>query len=608
MRTPKMSNDFSCEILIEAAIPELYRLNAFRVSGLNVNSSTRDIANQVKKNQMWEKYGGVNSDVSRPFPIEPVLDNEQVSKALCRLRDPETRLLDEFFWFWPNGNNSSNGDIPLLMLAQKEIDDVEKYWKNQEVTSAESDIAKHNLAVLFHLQALDFEQNGKEISDPIISLRDKYWASSFNRWNQLFEHDEFWSYLSSRVHQANDPRLTSSFVQSFRANLPRAILKINAHLALNAAESGDTGEAKRQLKLIETSGFSSECKLFAIKRVIEPLRNKIKITCKKVADAEHQTPAASLTASKELIKQTKPLLKVLDIMLPKGNAIREGAHDEVALETLSLLIDYNNNTGDIDLSVALGVYRHVEKIVMGESARARINQNHKIVKSNHEYKQLHNICFFCKKNRADDKSAIERYLHGDVKQTYLEVTWNYIAVKIPRCKHCAAIHNGKTKEHREYRKAKSKLPAILQLKQKYVSQRDTLLLLGIVSCIGLGIFTGSSAENYWNQICSEAEKYGNALISELTSFEIFLYGKHCRLWWTGVIVSLVSIILSRAAINYVFRPKILEQKQTIDKQNELIQTLKQKIPSTERYNHLEVFPQILELQSEGWKFGRKPKT
>lgn len=63
-----------CEILIQAATPDIYRINAFRISGLNVNATTREISTQVQKNQMMEKYGEKMDNHKSPFPIEPAPD------------------------------------------------------------------------------------------------------------------------------------------------------------------------------------------------------------------------------------------------------------------------------------------------------------------------------------------------------------------------------------------------------------------------------------------------------------------------------------------------------------------------------------------------------
>ncbi|MEX1014924.1 MAG: hypothetical protein WDZ80_07250, partial [Candidatus Paceibacterota bacterium] len=263
-----------CEILMEAAIPEIYRINAFRISGLNVNASTREISNQLQKNRMAEKYGNRTEITESPLPILPPPDADQVRQALHRLRDPETRIIDEFFWFWPHSLETDQMDHALELLSRNDIKPAESMWLNPEAKLTESNVSKHNLAILSHLLALDMEQNGQLLPEEEIKMRDKYWKDSFKRWKSLLDHEGIWGRLMARVRQMDDPRLTTGFVKRLRETLPTSILQINALLALKAAESGNEKEAKRHLNLINNSGFGKEAGS-TLKRIVNPLRNRI---------------------------------------------------------------------------------------------------------------------------------------------------------------------------------------------------------------------------------------------------------------------------------------------------------------------------------------------
>lgn len=430
-----------CEILLEAAVPEIYRINAFRISGLNVNASTREITSQLKKNQMFEKYGDVSAKQGSPFPIVPSPDTDQIRQALHRLRDPETRLLDEFFWFWPHNIGSYNSDAALECLSRNDINSAESTWIDYEATVTESNVSKHNLAVLSHLQALDYEINGKDLTEDEIQKRDECWKNTFKRWKLLFDHEGFWSRLTARVRQMNDPRLTTGFVRRLRESLPSAILQINATLALNAAEKGDIVKAKRYMQLLHRSGFGNDEGLIAIKRVIEPVKNKIKIICKSYVNDTYLDAQSKLNASSKLIKQTKNLLKILDILLPGESPLREGAHDEVALGALNIIISYVNGNGD-NLEKVLKILEEITFIVLGESAGSKVRMNQNIIQKNFEYNQIYNKCYYCKENNPDDNSSVEVKMYGDVEKNYYsnQITWRHLTVKVPRCLNCKKEH------------------------------------------------------------------------------------------------------------------------------------------------------------------------
>src|ERR1700722_19292422 len=85
------------EILLAAARPELFRDNAFRVTGLPVDSTAGDIVRREERIRMAAKFGG-GAHIPSPLPISPAPSGDMVRAAVDRLRDPERRLVDEFFW------------------------------------------------------------------------------------------------------------------------------------------------------------------------------------------------------------------------------------------------------------------------------------------------------------------------------------------------------------------------------------------------------------------------------------------------------------------------------------------------------------------------------
>ena len=457
-----------CEILMQAAAPDIYRINAFRISGLNVNASTREISNQIQKNQMLEKYGGKLDNHKSPFPIEPPPDIDKLRQALHRLRDPETRVIDEFFWFWPHSIDSAIRDNALEALSRNDIKSAEKLWINYEATLTESNVSRHNLAVLSHLLVLDIELNGISLQEEDIKLRDKYWKNTFKRWKLLLEHEGFWSRLIARVRQIDDPRLTTGFVRRLRKSLPYAILQINASLALKAAEAGDKSEASRQIGLMNDSGFGKEVASTTLKQVTKPIRNQIKSICKSYSNEIYSDKKNELDACNKLIDNTKELLDTIDILLSEDNTIREGAHDEVALAGTSMAISYANDTEDWESVIP--IFEELRTIVIGESAKNRVERNYEIFKSNIEYDHLYNTCFFCKQNKSDESAVVETPMYGEVQRFYNKITWRHLTVKVPRCNKCKKEHN----------------------------KQDIIITLGVIASVAAGIAIGIYFENLFS--------------------------------------------------------------------------------------------------------------
>ncbi len=478
----------SCEILLKAATPDIYRKNAFRISGLPVSAGTKEITSQIRKIQMLEKYGNKSIKRESPFILEPPPDDDLIRQALHRLRDPETRLIDEFFWFWPHDIDPGKKDNALDALAKGDIKSAESIWINDEVFPTVSNVSRHNLAVLSHLQALDLELKGNGIDECEISKRDEFWEDTFKRWKVLLCHEGFWSLLEARVKQIDDPMMTITLVSELRESLPPALLMVNAMLALQAVERKDTETARRHLLLIHNSGFGREVAEAAIKEILKPVRNRIKILTKSFAEKTYSDHEDELKDSRKLIDQAKDLLRILDIMLPATDSLREVAHDEVALEAMHLAVSYSNVKEDYENTAK--IYEQLAGIVIGESAKQKVNSNYEITKKNIEYDRLHNTCFFCEKNKANKTSGIKISMYGNIRKVRKDVfgreiphdygdsvpygeevytKWSSNTVEVPRCNACKQEHELYEKTSKDAKNAKQKITKINKAIVRFIS-------------------------------------------------------------------------------------------------------------------------------------------
>lgn len=425
------------EILLAAASANIYRINAFRISGLHIDATTREISNQVEKIDKLKKYGGKNSNNS--FDLTSAAADDFLREAMQRLRDPERRIIDEFFWFWPHKLGQSKKDEALKALANNNLEKARDFWVVQEATSSEANVSMHNLAVLSHLRALDFEYKAQstKLSERDIKIRDYDWRETFKRWKILLEYEGFWSRFNARIRELDDPRLTTGTARRIRESLPLALLSINACLAVQAAETDNISEAKRHLQIINESGFDHAVISEALRRSVEPLRKRIKTLCKSASAGEIK-PENALDIAQQLVKQTAPLLSILGILLPTENPTREGAQDEVALTTLSNIVSYANKTekwqdSDELLHKAFGM-------AISQSAKTRIQKNIDIFKANVEYDLEYKTCFFCKANPSEDVANLKVSMHGNIERYYNRITWNYVDVTVPRCAGCKKAH------------------------------------------------------------------------------------------------------------------------------------------------------------------------
>ena len=453
-----------CEILLEAATPELYRVNAFRVLELPVDATAREIARRAEMLKVMEKLGASAPKQNGPLALDPAPDANAIRDAVQRLHDPERRLVDEFFWFWPWQLGQGKNDPVLKTLAAGDVKAAHRVWRSGEQQSSDGNVSMHNIAVLNHVIALHLEHasRSRQLTESQVKARDSGWQHAFKRWQVLLEYEGFWSRLTARIRDHNDPRLTTGVARRFRMTLPLALLSINAQLAVQATERGDSREAKRHRRIILKSGFDPSAMDGALRRALKPIRERVKTFCRTADSEADADPENADKVTRRLLDQTGPLLGILDCLLAaddparsasgssvvaapdsslaSGNALRDGAHDEVAQATLQCQVTFGAKTDN--WKVSLDLLDCILPVAAGEAARVRIEENRQIVKRTLEYKLEYETCFFCKRRDAETEAAAEVPMYGDVTRDWTyegtSVNWRYLTVKVPRCTACKA--------------------------------------------------------------------------------------------------------------------------------------------------------------------------
>jgi hypothetical protein len=432
--------------LFEIAVPELYEQNAFRVLGLEIDDSLRDIRRKQKKLERNERLGINSNHCGGHLPLKPTPGEDETRKALHRIQDPVARLLDEFFWFWPRQAGTQDDDV-LALLRRKRVQDAHKLWLRYEGGSSSDKVSTHNLAVLYHVSALDFEQRlaREELTEEEHKTRVGCWRRAYDRWRVLLSEASFWKRVSRRILELDDPQLSPQTVEEIRHCLGKAILLIHARVAVRAAERGKLKLARQHVELMHASGSESHLVQEAIRESVKNVRQRIKMLCDAAEPKAAAAPSSAHLVTRSLLHETQPLLQVMDAMLPEYDATRLGAHDEVARTALRCQTLYVNTTDDWNGS--LEILKTVFTVAGTQTMRDRLAQNIDIIKGNIEY----GTCYYCGLNQAHGDAAVEVPMFGNVKRTLIEsdyltgrtryhVTWQHATVRVPRCQECKKYH------------------------------------------------------------------------------------------------------------------------------------------------------------------------
>lgn len=438
-----------CQPLMEACTSSLYLNNAFRVIGLPVHASTRNIKRRLDELKMAAEHDELQDEFSHALALNPLPTIDQIQNAGRRLQDIQTRFVDEFFWFWPLNWDAADSDAALLALANGDRSKAENIWSTQLSGHLEHErlAATHNLAVLFHLLATDMEHVNLKNSPPLLPAQveemDSHWRTSFVWWEKAVDHEPFWSLVAERVRAINDPGLSTGFVTRFRKCFPVAFDNINAGLAMALTKQGQHSRAALHIKFMQETHQGLDDTDATLQQITRPLHIRIDHAIQQATGNLKDDPKDGANRAEQLLKVTEEPLKALSTLLGAKDAETLDAGDEIAEAFFSCVIAYGNATEDWGICASLLEKGH--SLASSSALQKRFIENKVIVQKNHEAKQLQEICWFCKKNKKDSSATLTVEMHGNItrERQFLgptQIRWNHLKIDVPRCSSCKSIH------------------------------------------------------------------------------------------------------------------------------------------------------------------------
>jgi len=395
------------QFLLDVAEPEIYRRNAFRILRLSVEASAREVKRQYERIRLKSKLSGLDGDgedllspiltrsrqdsmnlAEIDLSLFPDVGIQEAREAFQRVNDPSRRLIDEFFWFWPDELGRTQEDKALEAINREDINAAANVWRarEREHTAQGQGVSTHNLAVLHHMAVLDMELSAidEQLSSELIYQRDSLWQECFARWKRLIHQPKVWERLTRRVRALDDPRLSDGVAEQIRSTLPVAILLINVKLAVAAGERGKIAETERHADLIDASGFDQRDIQRAKVLGVKDLRARIQTACRLAEDGKRKNPVHADGIAKDLLNNTTLALAlaVIDKLFPQDHPTRMALHDELALQVFSALIAFGNHTESWETAIPL--LERALQIAESETAKSRIRKGLSIARDNAE--------------------------------------------------------------------------------------------------------------------------------------------------------------------------------------------------------------------------------
>ncbi|MFD3920898.1 septum formation family protein [Streptomyces sp. NPDC058595] len=221
--------------LLEAAGPQMYRRNAFRITGLPTDADRRAVRQRQQRITPALELGA-DVDLGHSLPVR--LDD--VRGAFDRiLGDPRRRLVDELFWLWDGAADASTNGASTRATTTTAA------TAAASATAAACPCPKtlhhdHDAAVRAHSAALDLEVENDAVSaGPHLDEAVRLWSNAARLWGQVLRRAAFWDHVRHRIGVLDDRQLDESVIDTFRDAMPGTLVKPLIELAAAAPAPAD---------------------------------------------------------------------------------------------------------------------------------------------------------------------------------------------------------------------------------------------------------------------------------------------------------------------------------------------------------------------------------
>ncbi len=221
---PKLSHIHP--VLSQGATLEGLTHNPFRIFGLRVDSTNKEIDNAIKDLRIQMELGAELSHAFALGAIEPSV----LMQSSQRLKDPVQRICDECFWFWPLDLGTQ--DVALDLIANGDKAGAKAAWLEFVDHPEWGPIAVHNLAIHTLLE----------------SFGDSTELDKYGQYTKDFLSSPVCvSRIKARLRTLDDPRLPRNAATDIIEELRRVMATVQIRIGLERLAQMDTVRGQRNL-------------------------------------------------------------------------------------------------------------------------------------------------------------------------------------------------------------------------------------------------------------------------------------------------------------------------------------------------------------------------
>lgn len=337
---------------------EVIHKNPFRILGLPVSASEREIAKRVSDLEMYAEMGkAVNYETDFPFlsPLDRSL--KSIQNASNQIESPESRFFHSLFWFW---KNNTADELAFDVLKDRRIDTAIKLLENQlsgNLSTSKSYSSAKNLSVLY--MALARKEGGFSFEDFSKGL---IWAGKIMNADFL---SAYASHIAGKHFIFEKDKVVGSFIDEI---VKTATPKLDKPGGISLPQF-----------ISNFSSFPVESKRRVTNSLISDHLQTIDDAI-AVSEKDRKTsPARAHLVAKALCVSTQSAIKIVREVLGKDDYSYQGLADKLATEIENCSTDYynyhvNNETGVDPGEKSLKYSKYAKTLATSLSTKKRIDE------------------------------------------------------------------------------------------------------------------------------------------------------------------------------------------------------------------------------------------
>jgi hypothetical protein len=449
-----LAHELDAKFLGTKVHANLYLTNAFRLLAMPAITSGRDLEPRIQRLRQMSRLSP-----ARALKSAASVGYEQHGKigdpaaSVSRLSDPRVRIFHEIFW--PHlGPDQGTWPAPAELAKIANAGD---HGPDSAV------VGQHALAIAHHNQAIAHEI---EVAYGRANWSDGHWLRAHIFWQGLVSNERFWTYVSRRVKDFDDPRLREADVDRIRAALPGIVLSFNGLFTRLYANAGNGPLTAAHVRLIQNSPFAEPERLATLNTAVEDLARF------RVGPWTHQVEQVINAVDKkyqrkEFNARFGPMVNgvsELEAWLSGGlgldlSGLELGCFDEFVLaarDAINNHIDYNGSDNRRSVLYSSLVIKRLLGFPVTTATRHKLDEvlasDRRILYRRHLGADDHDptMCFFMPGQAADPDASILEPMYKVTRRTVkvdriaetagISLGYDVFRVLVPRSRAAAEVH------------------------------------------------------------------------------------------------------------------------------------------------------------------------